>query len=334
MNSSGGYISTAEIVFTSLSGISCILCLLAAILVLALKLYSKIVYRLALYQVLSSLAFAMVETLGIIFVNYRQNPEVYGGLCLAFGWLNLYFRWVKLFFTLWVTFHLFCFGALQKNLTKLEPMYIVTSILLPVLIACVPLITHSYGLVSVGACYIHLDNDTQYIAVIEGFALWDGPAMVLLSIAAVAMIIMMIKLTHRVCWRLRYETLTTGDQYWKALKQLLPLAAFPILFFLLIIPELILHIYQIRTSTPDQGLAAVASACISLWGVSSGVTLLLHISLALLCDRQCRRKRVGDIAQYRSNNLITFNGGGISTSLKRNSATWFSLPSDGFPDSN
>ena len=135
--------------------------------------------------------------------------------------------------------------------------------------------------------------------------------MVLLLMAAVAMVVMVIKMSHRVCWRWRYETLTTGDQYWKALKQLLPLAAFPILFFLLIIPELILHVYQIRTSKPDQGLAAVASVCISLWGVSSSVTLFLHVSLALLCDRQCRRRRVDDTAQYSSNNLTV-------TSILRN----------------
>ena len=121
---------SVQILFCVLNGASVLVCLLAAIMVFALKLHSKIVYRLALYQVLSALVFSTVETLEIIFVNYEKSPApiVYGRLCNTIGWLVMYTQWVKLLFTAWLTVHLFCFGVLYKNLKKLEILYVITSL--------------------------------------------------------------------------------------------------------------------------------------------------------------------------------------------------------------
>ena len=83
------------------------------------------------------------------------------------------------------------------------------------------------------------------VALIEEFSLRDAPSMALLLASSAAMIIMVVKLTRIVCFRLRYETIDDGDQFWKALKQLLPLAAFPILFFTFPIPMLIYQIYSV-----------------------------------------------------------------------------------------
>ena len=60
--------------------------------------------------------------------------------------------------------------------------------------------------------------------------------MIILLAASIAMVVMVIKLTGRVCLRSKYEPITDGDQYWKALKQLLPLAAFPIVFLICEVP--------------------------------------------------------------------------------------------------
>ena len=76
------------------------------------------------------------------------------------GWVRVYAEWMKLLFTMWVTFHLFCFAVLHKNLQKLEVMYVVTSLLVPAVIACIPLITHSYGRTPDGTeCFIYAFND-------------------------------------------------------------------------------------------------------------------------------------------------------------------------------
>ena len=128
-----------QILFTATNGASVLVCVVATILLLALHLYTKVVYRLALYQVLAALAFATVQTLQVVFVNYDVH------VCVAMGWLTLCTLWTKLVSTCWATFHLFCFAVLHKNLKKLEVLYVVTSLLVPAGVASVPLISDTYG---------------------------------------------------------------------------------------------------------------------------------------------------------------------------------------------
>lgn len=101
-----------------------------------------------------------------------------------------------------------------------------TSLLVPALIAAVPLVTHTYWLSPGGnSCYIYEDNETGD-AFIENLALWDGPAMLILIAASIAMVAIVIKLAGQVCRISKYKSITDGDQFTKALKQLLPLANF------------------------------------------------------------------------------------------------------------
>ena len=286
-NSSG--VSTSILnhaVLAVANGVSVLVCLLAAILVLRLKLYKKFVYRLALYQVLSALVMASVGAMQVVFIKYDESPTIYGPICTALGLLWLYTEWTKLLFTMWVTFHLFCFAALHKNLKKLEVLYVVTSLLAPAVIAAVPLITHTYGLSPGGnTCYIYANTS---VAFIERLALWDGPAMLMLIAASTAMVVVVIKLASQLCRRSKYEPITDGVQYWKALNQLLPLVAFPILFFIFEIPVFVLHIYTIQYTAPNEGIFISAEVCLSLWSMASGATVIIHISVVRIYDR--RRK--------------------------------------------
>ena len=227
--------------FCTANSTSAIVCILAAVLVLRFRLYQKIVYRLALYQVLAAFAFATVETLEIIFVQ-DNGDTAYANACIAIGWLVVYTQWTKLLFTLLVTLHLFCLAVCHKNPRKLEFFYVLTSLLVPTVIASVPLMTHTYELSPNRRYYI---TNSEMVGHIERFALFDGPAMVILLAASLLMVAMVIKLACTVCWRSisNYEPLTDGDQFGKALKQLLPLAAFPMLFFVFVIPVIILDIY-------------------------------------------------------------------------------------------
>ena len=134
MNASRDDTSVVDIIFSATNALSVPVCILAAILVVCLKLHRATVYRLALYQVLGSLDVAAIQLLEIIFVKYQDEPwpwpEVHARrLCIAMAWLQLYSFWLKLLFTTWVTFHLFCFAVLHRNMKKLEVMYVVTSLL-------------------------------------------------------------------------------------------------------------------------------------------------------------------------------------------------------------
>ena len=270
--------------YSATNGVAILVCLLAVILVCCLRLYTKVVYRLATYQVSAALVLATVSVFQIFFINYNQNQAAYSGLCAFNGYLTVYSLWMKLLFTMWITFHLFCFAVLRKNLKKLECMYVVTSLLIPAAIAAVPLTTYTYGLSPFAVCYIYGTNGSQNTALIERFALWDGPAMALLIAASVAKVVMVIKLICRVRWRFKYEPINEGDQFCKALKQLLPLAAFPILFIVFKIPNFIFHLYLLFNSL-SEAIYVLNILFTTLWSLSSGVTLLVHIFVDRLCSR-------------------------------------------------
>ena len=135
--------------------------------------FCKLPNRLVLYQVLASLAFAIANVTEIIFVNYYKDPEAYNRVCNAIGLLVLYSEWTKLLFTLWVTFHLFCFGVLYKNMKKFEIMYVLTSLAVPAVIAIVPLVTKTYGVGRGGKCWIKRNSS---LGIIEVISLWVCPA--------------------------------------------------------------------------------------------------------------------------------------------------------------
>ena len=304
-------------IFAATNGVSVLVCLLAAALVLYLKLYKKLVYRLALYQVLSALVLASVGVMQVMFINYDDSPNIYDRICIAIGFLLLYTEWMKLLFTMWVTFHLFCFAVLHKNLKKLEVLYVVTSILVPALIAAVPLITHTYGLSGDDICYIYANTS---VAFIERLALWDGPAMLMLITASTAMVVMVIKLASHVYRRYTYEPITDGDQFTEAIKQLLPLATFPMLFFIFEIPVFIFHIYTTQHSTPNEGMFIADVVCFSLWSMASGATLIIHISVTqihVICGR--KRKFINSINVSGSCSQLVRHD--VTTKLPTNSAT-------------
>lgn len=259
-----------------------------------MQLHKKIVYRLALYQVLAALLVTVTGILQVVHI-VALNTSTDGTFCKVIGWSALYCRWMKLLFTLWVSFHLFCFVVFRKNLMKLEAMYVVTSLLVPAVIAMIPFTTDSYA--SKDWCYV-INED-------EIIILWSAPAMVALVVASIAMVFTVGKLARIVLWRAKYEELTDGDKYWKALKQLLPLAAFPVLFFIFMIPVLVfdLYFYENPSNALNTRLEAAVGVFIPMWSISSGAIVLIHI---FVTRNHLRRRKCNSFAvkmDARSNEL-------------------------------
>ena len=251
------------------------------------------------------MAFATVEVFQVIFLNYDKNREVYGRLCTAIGLLSMYTRWTKLLSTLWVTLHIFCFGVLRKDLKKYEVWYVVTSLLLPCVMAVVPLITNTYQLSPFHSyCYVYQKNDSYTVELVEKLVLWDAPALIILLAASTTMVVLVIKIVKIVCRRLKYKPLADGDQYWKALKELLPLAAFPVLFFVFVIPTVIFHI-DTSVGKPSDALTIISILSLSLWSLASGVTLIVHLSVAK-CSIGCSKKKsnIAIESSYRYSSMI------------------------------
>ena len=162
----------------------------------------------------------------------------------------------------------------------------------------IPLTTHTYGHSPLG-CYIHSFNNTNRIAFIQRYALWEVPASAVLFAASTAMVVMVIKLACGIRWRLKYEPITDSDPHWKVLKQLLPLSVFPIVSLMFLVPVSV-YSYSAESSTVNKDMKLTAAVCFSLWSMASGATLIVHISVAHLCHKRFQ----GGITPYSRSNTV------------------------------
>eukprot|EP00731_Ephydatia_muelleri_P031039 Em0022g553a len=333
MNNSScdGYSETGATVLASTCALSFLVCLVAVVLVFVLRLYKLVVYRLALYQVLAALVNSGQYVINIININYSESPEVYANLCSTLAYVSLSSAWAKMLLTLFVSVHLFCFAVLHKNLKRLEPLYILVSLTAPPAIAAVPAITHSYGL-SGSWCWIASWHDNCpsrpfTTAIIEQFALWYGPSMLILALASIAMVVMVIVLISRMY---RFGSIR-HNQNWNALKQLLPLCVYPIIYFSLHVPPFVFRIIS-ASHKPTSGQIVMAVVCFSGWSLLAGVTLIVHISVATLCSRSKKGgamykwSRYTPMEQYGS--VGNENASAQVSRPSDSNATYYPLPND------
>ena len=321
-------------VISATNAASAVVCLLASAMVFCLKLYKIGVYRLALYQISASLAFSIVQVSQIAFVHYNNGNDALQSRvrCDRFP-IPVHMQWAKLVLTIWLTAHLFCFSVFQNNLRRLEVAYVATSLIVPAGFAGVALcIRRSYGLGEFG-CWISVtcrnENSSFHRIFVESLALWDGPAAFILLIASVAMVVMTMKLAVNIHRRRRYARMSSDDQFWKALKLLLPLAAFPVLFYAFVIPQLAFHIYQFEFQATyyqlpkgNDSLYIATSASFSVWSFVSGLTLIVHVCVARL-SRHCKDKATTRGEAIEDEGSITVTR---ETTPLLNSATSFPLP--------
>ena len=309
-------------------GTALVVCLFAVILVCALKLYKKPVYRLALYQVVAALAYAaLILFEPLIFLNddIVNDPDTFRPLCATVATLDLYIAWTKVLLALCVTIHLFCFTVFYKNLKNFEALYVAASLAIPVAIVIVPHTTDSYGL-SGSWCWIQSwkDNcpqDPLLAGITEQFVLWFVPTVVILVVEMVAVIVMVIVLCRRAHSRAP-ANVSDDDQNRKALKQLLPLVAYPILFSVfLILP----FVYRVYDGPATLGLTVASGSSPAGWSLSMGITLIVHIYLT----RRAKRKRTKQLRCNIEEEDVAVVG---ESSALMHSTTSFPLPTDSFKD--
>ena len=171
---------------SSNGGLSLVFSVIALGFSFFLRLHKIFVYRLAIYQVVCSLAVSIVTVLLVTSFNfnYEHKPQVIA--CKVIGFMLQLVLWVKLVFVNAFVLHFFALAVFTRDLKKLEPLYILFSILLPVLFTWVPFINDSYG-ISGAWCWIRVWKDEcatqKYVeGIIFQFALWYGPLFFYLTV--------------------------------------------------------------------------------------------------------------------------------------------------------
>ena len=281
----------ALIAMGAVGGTATIVCIPVVVLVIALKLYRQLVYRLTLYLVMSALMFGLVCVLHLAQLPFieRGNHSFNNNLCIAAAFLSSYTLWVKSLFMLCVAIHLFAYSVCFKNLKKLEAAYVILSLTAPGVVSAIPFITRSYGPAGEW-CWIVNSKDSCYLTVAldrtgytEELALWFIPTSLLLVFSNGLMIAMVIVLQRRVCLG---ETPILKEQYKKALKHMLPTVVYPISYFVLFLPTIARRDEHSRSQKVTYALIVADGVCTAGYGLVAALTLLWHIVMVIWLKRR------------------------------------------------
>ena len=271
----------------SLCGTGVLICALSIVLTAALRLHKRMTYRLAIYQVSSALVYGTVTMLTVVRYVAMVHTDISESssriLCLAHAFLAVYTMLVKLLFTIIITAHLFSFAVCYKNSKNLEVCYVITSLLVPAILAAVPFATNTYGQQGYGSpwCWI-MDTKSSCpsqhltVGIIEIFTLVYGPIAVSLFAAFLLMAIMLLVLAYRV-----RSVSSVAAMNKTVVRQILPLVAYPILFYILMLISMIIYVCDASDSQNAYGTIFQFVDRFTDGGViwSAGLTLLAHISV-------------------------------------------------------
>ena len=325
----------------SIATLSAVCCILALATVTIKRLYKKVIYRLAMYQVSVALLQSFSSVLVFMLIGYDEAKVYYLVSCKAIAFLGQIFILMNLLFISWLTCHLFAFVVFLKDLKRLEWLYISSSVLIPLLVACIPFITDSYGVVGAW-CYItslkHEDNCTtrpDVVGFTEQFTIYYGPAAFLFTVDMIAIVVMTLTMACRT-WNWRNKTHTCkletqpqllidpegSDQYLNALKQIIPLIAYPIIYSFLFLVAFANRVYTAKEGTAAFGFTLVQAVTQPLKGFFVGSALIVHIAVSIKRGSHGVLRKLGDKTDH---NNATY--GGI-TPYTSGAVTTFPLPNE------
>ena len=281
--------------------VSFTMCVIAVSAVLVLKLYKSFSYRLAAYQVLSSLFFSLSQVLTLTLLGYNGS-EYYRVACKLDAFLIQYTIWVKLLFTSCLSFHFFCLTVCLRNFENLELLYVLISLLFPLLFSWIPFIHDLYGLAGAW-CWIKewrhdCASEHYFEGIMEQFLLWYGPQFITLSVLNVCFLIIPIVFAWKMYrWNNSSESecLLGKEKHQKikgAVKRLLPLLAYPIIFYVLAILPLIHRIYTAVSHFENYDLAMAHAVTQTSWGFFSSWALIIHILMIQGIIKKKKKKRM------------------------------------------
>ena len=169
--------------YLPVSCISVLLCLATVAVVCKQKLHKTLIYRLAMYQVLSAMEFSILWILGFIIASYEVSVTP----AVVLDSLLMGSSFIKLMITVWISIHLFALAIFHKNLQSLERLYVVSSLLIPLAVTIVLLGINLTG------CHGNSTYLKEEIIFIIIFAV--------LVLVSLLMVIMGTILCHRACRR-------------------------------------------------------------------------------------------------------------------------------------
>ena len=286
---------TDRIVVGTMSASAIVACLVATVLVVAQKLHLQLTYRLSLYQVLSSLLFAVTCALQLPFMSYEQKSYMKNRsdriLCTIVACTNMYTSFLKLCFTACVTCHLFYFAVFYKNYRKLEKWYVGVSLILPLIPSAIPFATNTYGRLHTG-CWMVSNNSTlsQTASMVQMIALWYAPTSLLCIVDVVMVTVTLTTLAYRTWY---HSNAAREELYRTALCEIMPLFSYPLLSVIFLAIPMAKGYYNFARPHYyfSKPLLVIQQISLPLWGLSAPAALLMHLCVLQIIRRKKRRFR-------------------------------------------
>ena len=301
---------------TAILAVSLLPSLATVIFVCVLKLHKTLVYRLALYQVLSAMEFSVLWITSITVHTYSYN---WLNSFAVFEALLLTSAFIKLMFTMWIVIHLFALAVFHKNLRRLEPLYVVSSLLVPLVVTAALLGTN---LTQSESRFRETCGLKEYILYVIIFAV-----LVLISLLIV---VMGTILCHRACRRRSLVLSEYDKQHKKALYEMLPLLLYPILFLLFTIPIFVSDSTVYITLNPSVAEISrwMFPIFAPLWSFTTSLLLIFHLCVVRHVRKQNLQRIKNALHKVRlhreaEEGSVTMNE---TTRLSQRSDTHFTLP--------
>eukprot|EP00731_Ephydatia_muelleri_P021326 Em0013g1053a len=311
-----------------ISGVSIAIAVIPSIVVFYLRLHRQFTYRVAFYQVLGAILYHCAGILATLFpLAIDHNKKHFVPVCQFAAFSLTFFFWVKLFFVSFIVVHLFIYAVIYRSIKRFEPAYIVSSIICSLVIATVPFMTKTYGLAGPW-CWIENRQDdcsSQVLldGVIEQFALYYVPGLACLAVDSVLAAAMVTILYLRAQREKKRDPTIKRQPLQEAIKQMLPLVAYPMLFLLLLLPGFANRVYGATPNQPSVGLTYFSTVSIALWGFVGGAALSLHIMIMRYSQRAAKHKTNAAISYGTAEAVVMSSRPAACTS-----GTHFVLPSE------
>uniref|UniRef100_A0A1X7V5J6 G-protein coupled receptors family 2 profile 2 domain-containing protein n=1 Tax=Amphimedon queenslandica TaxID=400682 RepID=A0A1X7V5J6_AMPQE len=269
------------VVYSTSGSVCFIFCLVAIAAMVIFRLFKLLTHRLILYTLVSILSYSLTSIFQFsgLWWDFWEDDE-YTDVCIFIGFAQEYADWVMLLSTLMMTLHLTVMVMLPsyyEKVAKLEPFYLIFPWIFPIFVAWVPFFHNNYG-IGGSWCWIKLHRNCSFNeeGVIMMYAVWYGELIVGLILNNIALIIIGLTLCKRA-----YKNTTSLD-YRKALKQTLPLLAYPITYQFLSSFAIANRIYIAFTGGKyNKWLFYAHAATAPCWGIFAPIFTFIYLLFLL-----------------------------------------------------
>ena len=295
-------------------------CLVTILFIFATKQYRIFMNRLVLYLMIAASLWSIAIIFEVIPVIHDQTlSEVkvrdgWGKACATIGFITQVVESVKVLIICWMSFYLLLLVTFKCNANKLnhEAVGVITIIVVPLLLDCLPFGWNKYGLSGL-LCWIKLTNEhcdniweglglmlaVEYVPILLTFTL--------ILTSFICIVITLCKRAHKTDIKWKWTSV-----YQRGLTEAAALMVYPFVYAIIFIFKVIHHIYYIvqitNTTPPTYDIWLVHSTVLGIGGMLVPILYLLrpsNLRKFYLCRKYFIKKNSASGVVYRSSSLMS-----------------------------